>query len=464
MTSKKQKIFLISILILFSFLYLPYINSIPYLDGNIDFVRSWRFYTGGLKEYFENDRTVHPPFKFFLVSLFFRIFGINVFSYNSLGFILGVVGIIFIFKFIKEFLDVEIAKLATPLIAFYPLFLSTGIFSLADYILTILIIVSLYFYLKEKYFWYALTTSVGFLTKETALLIPFIVFLIEILYLWREIFKNSPFQLLKKLFFIILPLTVALIWILILRLSGKKMWSDWIFSETAEKGSFYTILYNLSTFNFLNKYAYQHWRQFFFLNFNWIYCVFDLVGLIIILTRGVNWLKIIKGLKEGNTKTKTSLIVFLFFVSYFLTVLTFQTYTIPRYALPIIPFFLILTSYSVNVIGKKFSVIKNFLIIFLFATLSISLFFSPDPLAKKIWGKEKVFGETLYALNHHLAGNDGITYNFQYFFILKKRTNFLINKQIKNECYWLFPDIRNDRVTLKILNIKNIKLDSPCSM
>jgi len=156
MIIKKQKTFLILILILFSLLYIPYINSIPYLDGNIDFVRSWRFYTGGLKEYFENDRTVHPPFKFFLVSLFFKIFGVDVFSYNILGFILGIIGIIFIFNFVKDFLGVETAKIATPLIAFYPLFLSTGIFSLADYILTILIIVSLYFYLKEKYFLYSL--------------------------------------------------------------------------------------------------------------------------------------------------------------------------------------------------------------------------------------------------------------------------------------------------------------------
>ncbi|MGB9707654.1 MAG: hypothetical protein ACPL1D_02795, partial [Microgenomates group bacterium] len=371
---------------------------------------------------------------------------------------------IFIFKLTRELFNAEIAKLATCFLAFYPLFLSAGIFSLADYILTILIIVSLYFYLKEKYSLYALVASLAFLTKETGLLIPVLVILVEAPYFLTEVLGIKKHQSLKKLPLFILPLMMASFWFLILRLSGKKAWSDWIFSETAEKGSFYTILHNLLTFDFLNKYTYQHWLQFFFLNFNWIYCVFSIIGLTIFFKKGVNWLKIIKGLKEGDIKLKTFIIIFSFCFSYFLTVLTFQTYTIPRYALPIIPFLLILTAFSARTIGEKFPAIKQLVVIFLFIIVVISLFFSPDPLAKKIWGEEKVLGETLYAPNRHLAGNDGITYNFQYLFILKKRTAYLLNPQNQNkyECYWLFPDIRNDKVTLKVLNFRGVNPESPC--
>jgi len=52
--NKTNHFFIIIPILLFSFLFLPHITDIPYLDGNIDFVQCFDFYFGGFNEYFEN--------------------------------------------------------------------------------------------------------------------------------------------------------------------------------------------------------------------------------------------------------------------------------------------------------------------------------------------------------------------------------------------------------------------------
>lgn len=79
------------------------------------------------------------------------------------------------------------------------------------------------------------------------------------------------------------------------------------------------------------------------------------------------------------------------------------------------------------------------------------MFYSIDPLSEKLWGKMTILGEEVYALNKHLAGKDGITYNMQYANIVKKRSRIILeerngrNSVVSNECYWIFPDPTNDK-------------------
>ena len=79
-----------------------------------------------------------------------------------------------------------------------------------------------------------------------------------------------------------------------------------------------------------------------------------------------------------------------------------------------------------------------------------------------------VLGEQVYALNKHLAGNDGITYNMQYINIAKKRSEILLkskngqNSVMSEDCYWTFPDPNNDKKTILILNLK-INMQKLCT-
>ena len=115
-------------------------------------------------------------------------------------------------------------------------------------------------------------------------------------------------------------------------------------------------------------------------------------------------------------------------------------------------------NYCLNRCGPfKWPFLKKTVVVFLTVVVCSSLFFSIDPVAKKIWGTTKILDERIYSLHQHLAGNDGITYNLQYFLIAKKRSqqirqaSQLGNSIQSDECHWLFPDPRKPHVSARRL-------------
>jgi len=465
---EKYDRFLIFSLVLFLALLIPFLGVIPHRDGNIEFVQAHDFYTGGFSGYLESrPMDVHPPLKLILTKVFFLVFGVNSFSYTLIGLISGVIGLAFLFFLTKNLFGRKTARMTSMLLATSPLFLSTAIFALRDYFVTILVIISLYFYLKKRHWFYTLTASLLVLTKETGILLPLSVILIECLCFIKKTLKKKTLAKGQSTFvFFAFPIIVFLFWILFLKIFDRQPWGDHILADTAEKGSVYTIIHNLFTFGFLNKYTYQHWRQLFFLNFNWAYWSITLAGLFAFLSKKSNRIAIFKNLNKKPAKTKTLTVIGLFSLSYFFTVLTFPTYTIPRYALPLIPFLLMATALVLNRLVVKYKTITPILITAIIILLS--LFYSIDPLSIKLWGKTEIYGERFYGLNYALDGNDGITYNIQYLLIVKKRTKQIIaienQKQplLLNECDSVFPDPNNDYQTFGILNFKNLASNPLC--
>ncbi len=452
----------------FSVLFLPFRGALPYLDGNIDFVQVNDFYAGGLSQYFQNWNTVHPPLKLILTTVFFQLTGLNPSSYILVGFLFGFLGIIALFALSRTLFNSQVAGLSAFFLATSPLFLSTGIFSLRDYLLTVLILISLAFYSQSKFLGCALTLSLAILTKETGLILAGIILAIEALYFIKALTRTKRFNQGFHLFLFFIPFFTISAWQFFLKANQKTSWSEWLFTETSSQGTYQTILNNLITFRFLNQYAYQHWRQLFFLNFNWVYWLITLGGIFLFLLNKNRRQRIGKNLIKGTKKAKTLLVISLFFFGYLLTVLSLQTFTIPRYALPLIPFLLMTTALMISRLMIKGPVFKCGLSIFLSLMVFFSLFTSLDPVSVSLWGKTEILGEKLYALNHHLAGNDGITYNVQYLFLVKKRTREILaaNEQarpvVSKECRWLFPDPRNDQKMIIILQLKNLNQTNLC--
>ncbi|MGB9911676.1 MAG: ArnT family glycosyltransferase [Microgenomates group bacterium] len=459
---KKLKInfYLFIALFLFSILYLPFLESFPYLDGNIDFVQSYHFLKGGFKEYFNNWTSVHPPFKVFISSLFFKFLGFNVISYNLIGYFFGLISILYFNKLAFLIFDSRSAKIATILLATSPLFLATAIFSLRDFLLTSFLILSLYFYLVSNYFFYLFFSTLSFLSKESGLLLIVCVILIEFFSFLKNK-KNSKFLITLS------GLTIPFLWWFFLKINQKTSWRDWLFSEYASKGTYYVMIKNLLELKIFNQYAYQHWLHLFILNFNWIFWLIFLIGFFWMFIKKYNIF--LTFLMNFNQKAKTVLVIVLLIISYFLTVLCLPTYAIPRYILPILPFLYLLDSYIIQLfLIKKKRLFSFFINSGMIVLIFLSLFFSLDPLSLKIWGKIKIFGKKFYALNEHFAGNDGITYNFQYLYLIKERTKKILeanNKKdsvVSEDCYWIFPDPRNDFQTIQILKLNGINLDIPC--
>jgi 4-amino-4-deoxy-L-arabinose transferase-like glycosyltransferase len=453
-------------IIVFSILFSQGVGSIPYLDGNIQFLMDFSFHSGGLEALLGNSSwgSVHPPFKQFVSSVFFSLFGVNQLVYTSIGWLIGICAIYFFYQLTKSLINKSVAKTSGLFLAASPIFISVGLFSLADYYLTLLIIASFLALSKRKYPFYALAASLAILTKETGFVLAVSVFFSEFIQTAFSYWKTKSVDIgliLKNLFLIISPLIVGLLWIAFLNSQDAKVWGDWNFSQTADKGTIYTIYHNLISGDFLNKYAYQNWQQLFLLNLNWIYWLVIVGGSFLSLPFIIKRIKTGKFIFTAKVGTISTIIVF--FIAYNLSVLSFQTYTIPRYSLPLIPIMLLAFSYFLLKIEKFFHIRPIYSVVFFAPILFLQLFLSVDPVSNKIWGKTIVLGQEIYALNRSLAGNDGITYNLQYLLISKNRTRIINSENPEIEftnifdCYWLFPDVNNDRKTAKILKLN----DSP---
>lgn len=441
-----DKVLILSVAI-FSALLLPCINSIPYLDGNVEFRMSYDFYFGGFEKYKEDfSGSLHPPFKLFVAAALFKILGFSAFSYNLIGLFFGIAGIIAVYLLAEKIFDKKTARISSLLLSAFPLFIAAGIFSLLDYILAILMAVSLLFFVKRNYLGYAVSSSFLVLTKEYGLILPCAIILVEIFYIFAPRKAGHPEKPLNMLA-LLAPLAVSGAWYSFLNINGLGEWNGWNFSETGASGAFYTVLHNFITLNIFNKYAFQQWSQLFLLNFNWVYWAALFLGLGIFVSDSSNREKIKSDILAGDSRTKALMAVFVVFIVYVLCVLSFQTFTIPRYALGLYPLLIIFTAFSINKITDKFPFSKYFVYIVFFLVICTSLFFSVDPVSRSIWPIiNATDNNEVYDLIGTGGGPDAVAYNSQYLLLVKRRTDAILSEgqdKYPGICGWMFEDVRS---------------------
>jgi 4-amino-4-deoxy-L-arabinose transferase-like glycosyltransferase len=442
-------------LVLFSVLFLPFLGVVPYLDGQIQFVMSVDLHIGGLQRYFGQWPSVHPPLKFILADLLFSIFGINPVSYNIIGYFFGVIGIFFTYLLSLELFGPYIAACSTVLLSIFPLFIASGLFSMLDYMIAALLPAALYWHVTGKKVCYVITCALIVITKETGVLIPASILAVEAGYAIADILRHKRIQSRLNAVFLIFPFIVSWFWTRIAASYGKGLWGDWIFSDTASKGSVYTVVHNLITLEIFNKYAYQSWMQLFFLNFNWIYWLVLFVCLFAYFDK-YGFVKMKNSLLSGDSHTKTICAALLFAAGYALMVLSFQTYTIPRYAMPVLAVLTVAVSWAIFNLSNLY--LRWGILVIMSMIACASLFFSVDPVSLAIWGGKSALGQALYDTPSKLAGLDGLTYNYQFLLMAQERSARLFAMHGGQRTglaadYWVSPDPNNDLKTLAILKI-----------
>lgn len=440
--------------LLFLCLLLPFLNVIPHRDGNVELSQTIDYMKGGFQMYF-NNWAVHPPLKIIISSVLIKLVPLFPFSYNILGVVLGIIGIFGIYYFSLSVFTKKDAIITASLLAISPLFIANAIFGLRDYILTVFIIIALFFYIKRRYIIYAFFASLCILTKETGLVLIFAVLFVEAIFGVKQIF-NRNFKPFINFIYCLIPLIPWALWVMFLSANHKGVWDDYVFSNV-RGGPFSVILHNLLSLSIFNQYTQEHWKQLFILNFNWILWLFIMLSVLLYLGKVFLKKNLLNEIKKDRIRARTLMIIVTFFFFYLFTVLTFPTYTIPRYALPLIPFFVIFISLSITSIKNNY--VKLFILFSVYSIFLIALFFSADPVSAAIWKVRTIDNQSLYSLDRTIAGNDGITYNYQYLLLVKERTNLIRkieNDQValnKKDCDFIFPDPNNDLKTFNMLKI-----------
>ncbi len=408
--------------LLFVILLLPFLGNLPCSDAGFDFSNAKEFYLHeGLAMFltpppkqFVKVYPMHPPLKYVLASVFFKIGGVNQYSYNLMGIFVGILGILSIYGLGKEIGNRNIGIISALLLAISPMYLSNGLHSLTDFMVTSFIITAFYFYSRSKMLGYTVFATAAVLTKETALILPLAVLCIEIIFsiLKKGNYKKEPVYILyKNLFMASIPLLLYYVWLSFLKNHGIAEWSAFIFAETRNKGAFATVVHNILTLDIFNKYAQQHISWLLYLNFNWVYWLLALLG---IMTLGMCYFNKLKKKLSQLPHLKVIVSMLLFVVGYIGTVLTFQTYAIPRYHLPVLPFLFLASA----IFLQRF-IIKHTLISIAAISIFIltSLYFSVDPISRIFWNKRIVFGQTFYDTE-----DDNMVYNLQFLRLTKNET------------------------------------------
>jgi 4-amino-4-deoxy-L-arabinose transferase-like glycosyltransferase len=381
---------------LFALLLFPYMNLIPTLDGRHDLVNTFHL---------SLNKSIHPPFKSLILMRFIEIHGI--YSYTWMGLLFGIGGIIGIYLLTKMFTDKKSAVIASLLLSICGLYVSSSLFSMTDFIITILAIYTFYFYYTQRLGWYSFVTILGVMTKETYALVPLSILIVSLLqrkFKWRYLFFLLAF----------------IEWLIILKVNHLSAWNQQNFSNFSKYGSFGTIFFNIVTLKIFNKYAFGAWQQLLVLNFNWFFWLVALIQF-----GAIKWSKNI--LKYYSP-------IILFVILYVFFVLSFPTWIIPRYMLPIWPFLLIFL--SAHIWRNKVILVLIFLVSFM------SLFYSIDPISHGIYKDRELFKQKFY--NVPFAGNDGITYNMQYLDYTKRVNKEYFKNKIEN-CYDVFLGMKDDK-------------------
>ncbi len=444
-----KNIYILISLFIFTILIIPFITTLPLRDGNVDFVQSYYFFQGGYDTFFQHFSSAHPPLKVLALSSLYHILGIHSEIIILLGYISGIGGIISAFIIGKNISNLKTGGFFAIFLSVNPLFLSTSIFALTDYLLTNLILICIALLLEKKLFLYTLALIAIVLIKETGLLLLIILFILDLIYSKKKNLTTLPY---------LASSAAYLYWQYFLHSLGKGAWSDYIFASTADKGTFYTVVFNILTFQFINTYAYQQLLQLLFLNSNWIMIGLSICFTILFFTHKNNRAHFIQMLLVKNQKSKSIAAIISFCFLYCISVLTLQTYTIPRYALPLIPFIILWFLVVVQKIRNK--TLEKIFITFVFCVSAVSLFISLDPFASNLWGRKDFLGQKVYALDKTISGNDGITYNLQFIKGANLRSKIIKNYAATNTkvpwrlCKNMFPDPDNDRITMQALGIQ----------
>ncbi|MFN0276846.1 MAG: ArnT family glycosyltransferase, partial [Chitinophagales bacterium] len=117
----------------------------------------------------------HPLLFTFLNATSFTMFGDNVVTGHCTALFFSILFIIVIYGIVKKTFNRTIALCIAASSLVQPLFVSQSVMVLPEVLLSLCMMLALYFFFQEKYVSYAVVSSLAILVKESAVILPFVV-------------------------------------------------------------------------------------------------------------------------------------------------------------------------------------------------------------------------------------------------------------------------------------------------
>ena len=114
----------------------------------------------------------HPQFFFFISSLWLKLWSTNIVLLRILPLLISIGLLITIFYGLQKIASHEAAFIGSLLVSVQSMFLAQSIMLLPEILMTFLFVLSFVFFFRKQYQWYAITSSLMVLTKETAIIFP----------------------------------------------------------------------------------------------------------------------------------------------------------------------------------------------------------------------------------------------------------------------------------------------------
>ncbi len=351
----------------------------PALDAMVIYRESTQFFVKGFSSLIELSRLgypIHPPLINIITSIGF-FFNKSPYGYNLFG---TFIYLISLFSFW------QITRQKLPLLLFcHPLIILNYFWLGNDTLVLSLVIIATNLFALRQFAVLSFFLTLFPLAKETALLFP------PILFIYLLVSNQVG---LKKSLLIFLPLSISfLLWRLFLFVNFLQPWHDPLFISQ-NISSFQILLNNIARLNLINQFTRSNIFNLLILNSNYTYFLLALILIFLYKAK----------------KIKPLFYPYLIFAAcYFLFVYSYPTWTVPRYAIPLLPLPFLIISELANL-----KIIRRILFFTMLLTLVHSSFFSADPLTRKYHPNyEKIYNQTLYSLPFFNNGPDRVAYNRQ---------------------------------------------------
>ncbi len=374
------------------------------MDGMVYYRQATQFFAYGPLAAFQKNNFIHPPLFYIVQGIFFIFFGISPQTYTLLGYVLFVITSLGMYVSLKQLFNRRVALVATSLLFMNPHTIVGTFYPNPDIILMYVFIFTLFAHTYEKKLILMFSYVLLFLAKDTGLVMcAGIVFVRSIHGIYHH--KSIKMKIWSVVQETLLCLPVILtygLWSSYTNVIGANWREIFLHEETTETSYIVFAIKKLVTFGFINPRLIQSIFNIFALNFQWIY-----TALLLLL-----WHLFFKK-KIATTNPQRSFILALVFTSilYLCVVLSFPTWTIPRYGIHmLVPLFFFLSVY-INQI--KWKLLYVGIVVGLLCTTLISNTASVDPVSMRI-GSIPSASEWIYDSGFNTNGPDGLLYNFQY--------------------------------------------------